>query len=174
MEKADKHIVDQIAENPKAFFEWLVDEHTEKLYLVIRKIVGNHEDTDDVLQNTFIKIWQNLHNFRGDSQLYSWLYRIACNEAFQFIRKRKNEHSNSELSLQQLRSDSYVDHSHTLEKLNMAIEQLPEKQKQVFILRYYQEYSYKDMANKLTTSEGALKASYHHAVKKIESFLKED
>jgi len=162
----------------KAFGE-LVTLYKERLYWHIRNMVKDHDDTDDILQNTFIKIFKNVHSFKGDSQLYSWMYRIATNESLTFLSsKSKRIHLNSE-ELQQnlienLESDVYFEGDEIQLKLQKAISILPEKQQLVFNMKYFQELKYREMSNILGTSEGALKASYHIAVKKIEEFLKMD
>ncbi|RKS53317.1 RNA polymerase sigma-70 factor (ECF subfamily) [Gillisia mitskevichiae] len=162
----------------KAFGE-LVTLYKQRLYWHIRNIVKDHDDTDDILQNTFIKIFKNIQSFKGDSQLYSWMYRIATNESLTFLNnKSKRVHLNSE-ELQQslidnLESDVYFEGDQIQLKLQKAIAMLPEKQQLVFNMKYFQELKYREIADILGTSEGALKASYHIAVKKIEEFLKTD
>lgn len=162
----------------KAFGE-LVTLYKQRLYWHIRNIVKDHDDTDDILQNTFIKIFKNIQSFKGDSQLYSWMYRIATNESLTFLNnKSKRVHLNSE-ELQQslidnLESDVYFEGDQIQLKLQKAIAMLPEKQQLVFNMKYFQELKYREIADILGTSEGALKASYHIAAKKIEEFLKTD
>jgi RNA polymerase sigma-70 factor (ECF subfamily) len=139
-------------------------------------MVVEHEDANDVLQNMFIKVWKNLENFREDSQLYTWLYRIATNESLTFIEQQKKRSSislsNEENSFtNKLQADKDFDGNKLEWKLQLAIQQLPEKQKAVFNLRYFEEMPYEEMSRVLETSEGALKASYHHAVKKIEEYI---
>lgn len=157
-------------------FTAIIKKYQEKLYWHIRRIVITHEDADDVLQNMFIKVWKGLENFREDSQLYTWLYRIATNESLTFLNKEKKRISVS-LSDEdnglsnKLKSDSHFDANKLEWKLQLAIQSLPEKQRVVFNLRYYDEMPYEEMSHVLETSEGALKASYHHAAKKIESFI---
>ena len=157
-------------------FTSIIKKYQEKLYWHIRRIVVTHEDADDVLQNMFIKVWKGLENFREDSQLYTWLYRIATNESLTFINKEKKRNSVS-LSDEEnglsnkLKSDSHFDANKLEWKLQLAIQSLPEKQRLVFNLRYYEEMPYEEMSHVLETSEGALKASYHHAAKKIENFI---
>jgi len=162
----------------KAFGE-LVTLYKERLYWHIRNMVKDHDDTDDILQNTFIKIFKNVHSFKGDSQLYSWMYRIATNESLTFLNsKSKRIHLNSEELqknlIENLESDVYFEGDEIQLKLQKAISILPEKQQLVFNMKYFQELKYREMSNILGTSEGALKASYHIAVKKIEEFLKMD
>lgn len=157
-------------------FTLLVKKYQEKLYWHIRRMVVTHENANDVLQNMFIKVWKGLENFREDSQLFTWLYRIATNESLSFLEQQKKKRvlsispEGSDLS-ENIRADPYYD-PHKLEwKLQLAIQSLPEKQRAVFNLRYYDEMPYQEMSKILNTSEGALKASYHHAVKKIEDFI---
>ncbi len=157
-------------------FTGIVKKYQEKLYWHIRRIVVGHDDTDDVLQNMFIKVWKGLENFREDSQLYTWLYRIATNESLTFISQQKKRNSISlsddENGLSnKLKSDTNFDGNKLEWKLQLGIQSLPEKQRLVFNLRYYDEMPYAEMSRVLDTSEGALKASYHHAAKKIEEFI---
>jgi RNA polymerase sigma-70 factor (ECF subfamily) len=138
--------------------------------------VVQHEDANDVLQNTFIRVWKSLENFREDSQLYTWLYRIATNECLSFLEQKKRKAALSmdeeENSLTgSIQADKDFDPAKIEWKLQLAMQQLPEKQRLVFSLRYYDEMPYSEMSKVLDTSEGALKASYHHAVKKIEDFI---
>ena len=157
-------------------FTAIIKKYQEKLYWHIRRMVIDHEDANDVLQNMFIKVWKNLDNFREDSQLYTWLYRIATNESLTFIEQQKKRSSIS-LSDEEgtlsnkLQADKDFDGNKLEWKLQLAIQQLPEKQKAVFNLRYFEEMPYEEMSRVLETSEGALKASYHHAVKKIEDYI---
>jgi RNA polymerase sigma factor (sigma-70 family) len=159
----------------KAFTE-LIKKYQEKLYWHVRRIVVEHEDANDVLQNVFIRVWNGLENFREDSQLYTWLYRVATNECLTFLEQKKKR---SAVSLSDVESnlsnkimaDKHFDASKLEWKLQLAIQQLPDKQRVVFGLRYYDEMPYEEMSRVLETSEGALKASYHHAVKKIEEFI---
>jgi RNA polymerase sigma factor (sigma-70 family) len=157
-------------------FTSIIKKYQEKLYWHIRRMVITHEDADDVLQNMFIKVWKGLENFREDSQLYTWLYRIATNESLTFLAQQKKRNSVSlsddENGLSnKLKSDTNFDANKLEWKLQLAIQSLPEKQRIVFNLRYYEEMPYEEMSHVLETSEGALKASYHHAAKKIESFI---
>jgi RNA polymerase sigma factor (sigma-70 family) len=157
----------------------IIKKYQEKLYWHIRRMVVDHDDANDVLQNVFIRVWKGLENFREDSQLYTWLYRIATNESLTFIEQQKKRSSVSlnddEAGLSnKVRADQHFDFQKLEWKLQLAIQQLPEKQRVVFNLRYYDEMPYEEMSKVLETSEGALKASYHHAVKKIEDFIKND
>ena len=160
-------------------FSTLITLYKERLYWHIRNIVKSHDDTDDVLQNTFIKIFKNIDNFKGDSKLYSWMYRIATNESITFINKNaKRLQITSEevqqLAINNLKSDIYFEGDAIQLRLQEAIATLPEKQQLVFNMKYFQDLKYKDISDILKTSEGALKASYHIAVKKIESYLTKD
>lgn len=163
----------------EAAFRILITQYKERLYWHIRNIVKSHDDTDDVLQNTFIKIYKNINNFKGDSKLFSWMYRIATNESITFLNKKAKrlQTSNEEvqkLAIDNLTSDVYFEGDEIQLKLQQAIATLPEKQQLVFNMKYFEDIKYKDMSEILETSEGALKASYHLAVKKIEAFLKQD
>ncbi|MGE5107016.1 MAG: RNA polymerase sigma factor [Sphingobacteriales bacterium] len=154
----------------------IIRKYQEKLYWHIRRMVIEHEDANDVLQNMFIKVWKGLENFREDSQLYTWLYRIATNECLTFIEQKKKRASvsisNDESGLsEKIKADTHFDANKLEWKLQLAIQELPEKQRIVFNLRYYDEMPYEEMSKVLETSEGSLKASYHHAVKKIENYI---
>ncbi|MFV8226015.1 RNA polymerase sigma factor [Christiangramia aquimixticola] len=158
-------------------FRELISLYKERLYWHIRNITKDHQDTDDILQNTFIKIYKNIGQFKGDSKLYSWMYRIATNESITFINKKAKrlKISSSELQdqiIDNLESDVYFEGSEIQLKLQKAIATLPQKQQQVFNMKYFQELKYREMAEILDTSEGALKASFHIASKKIEEYLK--
>ncbi|SMG26437.1 RNA polymerase sigma-70 factor, ECF subfamily [Arenibacter troitsensis] len=160
-------------------FEVLVNTYKERLYWHIRRIVLNHDDTDDVLQNTFIKVFRNIDSFKGDSKLYSWMYRIATNEALTFLKSKsqKLKINNEKLitkAVEDLRADVYFEGDEIQLKLQMAIATLPEKQKLIFNMKYFQEMKYEEISEILETSVGGLKASYHLASKKIEAFLKEN
>jgi RNA polymerase sigma-70 factor (ECF subfamily) len=155
----------------------LIRKYQEKLYWHIRRMVVDHDDANDVLQNVFIRVWKGLENFREDSQLYTWLYRIATNECLTFLEQQKRKSvvplDDVEAGLSnKVRADQHFDANKLEWKLQLAIQQLPEKQRVVFSLRYYDEMPYEEMSRVLETSEGALKASYHHAVKKIEEYIK--
>jgi len=157
-------------------FTAIIKKYQEKLYWHIRRMVVDHEDANDVLQNVFIRVWNGLENFREDSQLYTWLYRIATNESLTFLEQQKKRASvplgDVENGLSnRIKADKHFDANKLEWKLQLAIQQLPEKQRIVFNLRYYDEMPYEEMSRVLDTSEGALKASYHHAVKKIEDFI---
>lgn len=161
-------------------FAALVSKYQQPLYWHIRRMVINHADADDVLQNVFLKVWKGLTNFREESNLYTWLYRIATNESLSFIEKEKrrglvnlDEEVVGTTAQQQMKADPHFDEKKLEWKLQLAIQQLPEKQRVVFNLRYFDEMGYREMSEVLQTSEGALKASYHHAVKKLEEMLRE-
>lgn len=160
-------------------FNEILSRYKERLYWHIRKILVNHDDTDDVLQETFVKIWKGLSGFRAESKLYTWLYRIATNEALAFLRSKRRkfllplvdvEHQ----LLNSLTSDSYCEGDEMQLKLQKAVIRLPEKQRLVFNMKYFDDMKYEEIAEILEISVGALKASYHHAVKKIEKYLTED
>jgi RNA polymerase sigma factor (sigma-70 family) len=175
---ADKELLLQfnVPATKERAFTAIIKKYQEKLYWHIRRMVVTHEDADDVLQNMFIKVWKGLENFREDSQLYTWLYRIATNESLTFLEQQKRRTSVSLGDVEnglsnKLKADENFDANKLEWKLQVAIQQLPEKQRAVFNLRYYDEMPYEKMSQVLETSEGALKASYHHAVKKIEEFI---
>ncbi len=160
-------------------FKTLLKLYRERLYWHIRNIVKSHDDTDDVLQNTFIKIYKNINTFKGDSKLFSWMYRIATNESITFINKnaKRLQVTNEEvqqIAINNLTTDVYFEGDAIQLKLQQAIATLPQKQQLVFNMKYFENIKYKDMSDILETSEGALKASYHIAVKKIEDYLTKD
>ena len=160
-----------------AAFSLLVRTHSETLYWHIRHMVGSHDDANDLLQNTFLKAWSNIDKFRGESQISTWLYRIAVNETLTFLGKNKGEivsidSPEGEIA-NRLESDTYFCGDRADALFNEAISRLPHKQRLVFTMKYFQDMKYEDMSQILGTSVGALKASYHLAVKKIEKFLEE-
>ena len=160
-------------------FNHLVEKYQQRLYWHIRKIVVVHDDTDDVLQNTMIKVWKSLPEFRSDSSLFTWLYRIATNEALTFLKRKQRRILGPSLEMEQqmaeeIESDPYFSGDEVQKKLQQAILKLPEKQRLVFNMKYFDGIKYEEMSEILKTSVGALKASYHHAVRKIESMLGED
>lgn len=159
-------------------FPLLVKEYQERVYRIVRKMLISHDDTDDVVQEVFVKIWNNLDGFKGESGLFTWIYRIATNECLQFLRKRKSRfwsgQSVSEELAEKLEAETFVDGDELQLKLQKAILSLPDRQRLVFNLRYYEELSYEQIATITGTTEGNLKAAYHHATKKIEEFLKCD
>jgi RNA polymerase sigma factor (sigma-70 family) len=178
MHKSDQEIISDLkkGENQNLAFQMLVDKYKERLYWHVRKIVLDHDDTDDILQNTFVKVWKNVENFREESTLFTWLYRIATNETLTFLnsKKRRNMMPLNEVSdflMDNLESDPYFEGDEIQKHLQKAILTLPEKQRIVFNMKYYDDIKYNDMAEILNTSVGALKASFHHAVKKIEDYL---
>jgi RNA polymerase sigma-70 factor (ECF subfamily) len=160
-------------------FRELVTLYKERLYWHIRNIVKSHDDADDVLQNTFIKIYKNIDSFKGDSKLFSWMYRIATNEAITLINKnaKRLQVTNEEIqdiAIKNLAADVYFEGEEIQLKLQKAIATLPQKQQLVFNMKYFEALKFKDISEILETSEGALKASYHIAVKKIEDYLTQD
>ncbi len=162
-----------------AAFKKLMGQYQRPLYSHIRTIVHNHDDTDDVLQNTFVKIYRYLKDFKGDSKLFSWMFRIATNEALTFLKQKSRAMSMSTAELQQkaienLTSDVYFDGDEIQLKLHAAVARLPQKQQLVFIMKYFQDLKYEEISEIVGTSVGALKASYHHAVKKIEAYVLAD
>ena len=157
-------------------FNSILSKYQKRLYWHIRKMVIDHDDTDDILQNTFIKAWKNLEGFREDAQLYTWLYRIATNECLTFLNKKKKNNTISinevEYGLnEKINSEKNYTGEEIQRKLQKAILTLPEKQRLVFNMKYFDAMKYEEMSVVLDTSVGALKASYHHAVKKIEHFI---
>ena len=177
MQKEAKLITQLKSKNSKDLaFQTLVKRYKERLYWHIRKIVLSHDDADDILQNTFIKIFRNIDKFKGQSKLFTWMYRIATNESITFLnsKAKRNQVSNQDLkdnNLKNLVADVYFDGDEIQFKLQKAIAQLPRIQQLVFNMRYFDDIKYKDMSAILETSEGALKASYHIAVKKIKTYL---
>lgn len=159
-------------------FRMLMNTYQEKLYNQIWRMTQNHSHTNDILQNTFVKAWKGLHGFQGNSQLHTWLYSIARNETLNFLQKEKKHKSVGFENHKQ--ENNFKTNAETIsakdieQKLNSALLSLPDKQREVFSMRYYEELTYEQMSELTGTSVGALKASYHHAVKKIESFLTED
>lgn len=157
-------------------FSAVVMKYSEQLYWQIRRMVLTHEDADDLLQNTFIKAWSNIHNFRGDSQLSTWLYRIAINETLTYLNQKRAEtvplDSTEGIAAEHIESDIYFNGSHADALLQEAISKLPDKQRMVFNMKYFNDMKYEEISEILGTSVGALKASYHIAVKKIESYLR--
>lgn len=173
-------IIEQLhdPQTQRAAFECVVNQYSEQLYWQIRRIVLSHDDANDLLQNTFIKAWTHIDYFRGDAKIATWLYRIALNECLTFLSKQQ---SNQAIPLDdpqagaisKLESDPYFNGDETQVLLQKALQALPEKQRMVFNLKYYQDMKYEEISEILGTTVGALKASYHYAVKKIEAFLKD-
>lgn len=174
---SDSELVEMLREprTRREGFAVLVKQYSEKLYWKVRRIVLSHEDANDVLQNVFIKVWSNLQNFQGKSSLSTWLYRIAINESLDFLRKQKladKVSADEDVSVASwLMSDEYFDGDEVQARLQEAVARLPEVQRMVFNLKYFEEMKYSEMSQILNTSEGALKASYHLAVKKITEYL---
>lgn len=158
-------------------FSTLLGVYSEPVYWQIRRMVGSHDDANDIVQNVFIKAWTNLQNFRGDAKLSTWLFKIAVNESINFLNKEKRrvpttgEDEEDSSLLRNLEADDYFDGDALQKELQVAISKLPEKQRLVFNMRYYDEMKYEEMSEILGTSVGALKASYHHAVKKLTEML---
>ncbi len=181
MQAYNEEIVIEELQDPataRQAFARVVAQYSESLYWQIRKMVLSHDDANDLLQNTFLKAWSSIEYFRGDAKLSTWLYRIATNEALTFLakeRERRNLTADDadEFLLTHIESDTYFDGDAAQRLLQEAILQLPEKQRLVFNMRYFDEMKYEDMSEILGTSVGALKASYHHAAKKIEDYLQE-
>lgn len=178
---AEENLVHQLkqADTQSKAFEVLINTYKERLYWHIRRIVLDHDDADDVLQNTFIKVFRNIEGFKGDSKLYSWMYRIATNESLSFLKTKSrklgvNNEEMHERMANNLQADVYFEGDEIQLKLQQAIATLPEKQKLVFNMKYFDELKYEEISDILDTSVGGLKASYHLAVKKLEAFLKED
>ena len=176
---AEETLVAQLKKKESKAFELLIDMYKERLYWHIRRIVLDHDDADDVLQNTFIKVFRSIDNFKGDSKLYSWIYRIGTNEALTFIKVKSKKlgvgmGELQEMMMSRLEADVYFEGEAIQLKLQKAISTLPEKQKLVFNMKYFEEMKYEEISSILDTSVGGLKASYHLAVKKIETFLKEE
>jgi RNA polymerase sigma factor (sigma-70 family) len=157
-------------------FSLLLNKYQQKIYWHIRRMVINHDDTDDLVQDVFVKVWKNLGNFRSDSQLYTWIYRIATNESITFLNKQKRQNNTplDEVSsevVESLVEPSYFNGTEIQVKLQRAIQTLPEKQKLIFNMKYFDDMKYEEISEVLGTSVGALKASFHIAVKKIETFM---
>lgn len=175
----DKELLELFKQNESQnyAFNLLVRKYQQKIYWHIRKMVIDHDDADDLTQETFVKVWQNLHTFQGNSQLYTWIYRIATNECLNFLRKKKQKFflpiaDVSKELLRKLETDTYISGDEVSIRLQKALLKLPEKQRLVFNMKYFDDLSYEEISEILGTSVGALKASYHHAVKKIEDEMK--
>ena len=174
----EKELVKQLQDphTMKKAFEVIVATYSQQVYWQIRKMVINHDDADDILQNVFVKAWTNLHNFRGDAKLSTWLFKIAINESINFINKEKqrnhlNADADDSFLLTNIEADSFFDGDTLQIEFQKAIAKLPEKQRLVFNMRYFDEMKYEEISEILGTSVGALKASYHHAVKKLSDTL---
>lgn len=175
----EKSLLQVFKSDPHKGFNAIVPLYQERLYWHVRKMVIDHDDANDIMQNVWVKVWKGLANFRADSGLFTWLYRIATNECLTFLKQKRSKFNSSLSELaEQLPGGELVEGNISGEeiqiKLQLAVQSLPSKQKQVFNMRYYGEMKYADMSKILRTSEGALKASYHHAVKKIEAFISGD
>ena len=174
----EKELVKQL-QNPKTAsqaFDVLLKTYSQPVYWQIRKMVANHDDANDLVQNVFLKAWNNLQNFRGDAKLSTWLFKIGINESITFINKEKqrlqlSEDADESFLLNNIEADTFFDGDALQEELLKAVARLPEKQKLVFNMRYFDEMKYEEMSEILGTSVGALKASYHHAVKKVSDAL---
>lgn len=166
----------RITEKKEGAFTAIVNKYKERLYWHIRRMVISHEDTDDVLQNTLVKAWKGLSNFRAESGLYTWLYRIATNESLTHLHNQKKRRTTASINqetdlIDNIKADIHFDSSKIEWKLQIAIQRLPEQQRLIFNLRYFDEMPYSQMSEILGVTEGALKASYHHAAKKVENYL---
>lgn len=176
--KVDQELLDLYKSNPQAGFQQIVKKYQERIYWQIRRLTKNHQDTEDVLQNVFIKVWKGLEQFREESNLYTWIYRIAFNETHTFLTK-SNKRKNLDLDPPLFDNKLAIAGGKELsgeeieEILQNALAQLPEKQRQVFELKYFDELKFQEISDMLGTSVGGLKASYHLAVKKIEEFIKQ-
>ncbi|HPD96171.1 MAG: RNA polymerase sigma factor [Bacteroidales bacterium] len=178
---SDKELLEMFRSNETRSYSFnlIVRKYQERLYWHVRKIVISHDDTDDIVQNTFIKVWGNLESFREESQLFTWLYRIATNEALTFLKRKRTKFLLPLVDVEQqlsrtLESEPFIDGNELEIKLQKAVLKLPEKQRLVFNMKYFEELKYEEISEILGTSVGALKASFHHAVKKIEDSLEED
>lgn len=180
MSWTDKDIIEKIL-NPDTKnygFNILMEMYKDKVYWIIRRMVIDHDESNDISQEVFVKVWKNISKFKGDSKLYTWIFRIATNEALTYLRKKKRRFFIPIIDVEDelassLESDAYYSGDEIQMRLQKAILSLPEKQRLVFNMKYFEEMKYKDMSEVLDISVGGLKAQYHHAVKKIENFLKE-
>ena len=174
----DEDILIQQLRNPqtrRSTFSMLVKEHSEPLYRHIRRMVVSHDDANDILQNTFIKAWTGLDGFLGNAKVITWLYRIATNETYTFVTKNSHvQFDDIDEAAKGIEADEWFDGDHLQAQLQAAIQTLPPKQRMVFNMKYYDEMKYEEMSAILGTSVGALKASYHIAVKKISEFLENE
>ncbi len=174
----EKKLIEDLQDPGRApdAFRVLIDKYGEKMYWQIRRMVISHEDANDLLQNCFIKVWTNLQNFRGDARLSTWLYKIAVNESINFLNKEKQrrhitDEEDASFLIDTLEADTYFDGDKLQTDLQKAVLNLPEKQRMVFNMKYFDDMRYEEISEVLGTSVGALKASYHHAVKKITAYL---
>lgn len=180
-EITDKELLEMFrnGDNPNYAFNLLVRKYQRRVYILVRRMLITHEDTNDVVQNSFIKVWKNIGKFREDSQLFSWIYRIATNEALYFLRERNKRpmvtpFDNEFIMNSKVADDNYFKADVIQKKLQIAVMTLPDKQKSVFNLRYYEELSYEEISKITNTTVNSLKSSYHIAVKKIEKILRDD
>ncbi len=173
MQIEDAHILKLFQTDEQKAFSSLVMKYQERVYWHVRKMVVNHEDANDITQNIFIKVWKALSKFKKESNLYTWIYRIATNETLNFIKANKNKIAQSleNIQIENKKDDSYFSGDEIEAKLHQALATLPEKQKLVFNMKYFDDLKYTEIAEILGGSVGSLKASYHHAQKKIEMFL---
>jgi RNA polymerase sigma factor (sigma-70 family) len=159
-------------------FPRLVGQYQRRVYSIVRKMVISHDDADDIVQEVFVKVWNNLDNFKGESNLFTWIYRIATNESLQFLRKKRNQSWFKSDITEELEnalvSDKHIDGDEIQIKLQKAILRLPDKQRLVFNMKYFEELTYEEIAEITDSTIGSLKASFHHATKKIEEFLQDD
>ncbi len=178
LEQAEQITSLKTEKSKESLFRELTEKYQRRVYAHIRKMVVTHEDADDLTQETFVKVWKNLDGFRQESEVFTWIYRIATNEALQFLRRKKirkffrYEKVGKELA-ELAENQRYCDGEEWNKELFQLVQHLPEKQKAVFCMRYYDDLPYKEISEILGTSEGGLKASYHHAVKKLETELKQ-
>ena len=174
MQIDDAHILALFLTNEQKAFSSLVMKYQERIYWHVRKMVINHEDANDITQNIFIKVWKGLSKFKKESNLYTWIYRIATNETLNFIKANKNKMAQSleNIQIENRKDDSFFSGDEIEAKLHLALATLPEKQKLVFNMKYFDELKYTEIAEILGGSVGSLKASYHHAQKKVEAYLK--
>ena len=172
MAKIDEQDILKRIQDPQSkrkAFEEIVNVYSRQLYWKIHYVVQNHDDTDDVLQNTFIKAWRGLDNFKGDSAIFTWLYRIAYNESITFLKQKRQM---SSIDDEDFVADEFFDGDNTQQLLMQAVSTLPAKQRQVFCMKYFEDKKYEEISDLVGTSVGALKASYHIAVEKITNFIK--
>ena len=178
---SDNQLLDMFrnAKTRNLAFNQIINQNQERVYWHIRKIVLSHEDANDIIQNTFIKVWNNLDSFKGDSKIYTWIYRIATNESLQFLKKKKKHYFESIDNVSSrlsnlLIAERYFDGNEIEKKIQEALLKLPTKQRIAFNMKYFEKMKYDEISEILGTSVGALKANYHHAKNKIEEFLKEN
>jgi RNA polymerase sigma-70 factor, ECF subfamily len=173
--KTDRDIVAELTSNDKTIcnraFKVLLDTLQKPIYFHLRRLLGNHEDASDASQTTFVKVYTSLHSFAFKSKLTTWIFTIATRQGLDLIRKRKVTEADYETHLVNLQSDIYFDGNSAAEKLHAAVLSLPEKQRAVFILKYFEGLDYKSISEATNTSIGSLKASYHHAKQKIKPLL---